>query len=53
MVRSVIQTSEMVLFGDALKAGTLEVDILFAASVCITPVVNLEPYVRSHLDLGM
>ena len=49
----VIQASGMVLFEDALKAGTLVVDILFATNVCTTSAVNLEPHVRSHPDLGV
>ena len=53
MAGSVIQASGMVLFEDALKAGTIVVDIWSAASVRTTPVVNLEPHVRSHSDLGV
>ena len=40
---SVIQASGMVLFEDALEAGTLGVDILSAPSVRTTPVVKLAP----------
>ena len=43
----------MVLFEDGLEAGTLGVDIMSAPSVRTTPVVNLEPHVRSHSDLGV
>ena len=43
----------MVLFEDGLEAGALGVDIMSAPSVCTTPVVNLEPHVRSHSDLGV
>ena len=50
---SVIQASGMVLFEDGLEAGALGVDIMSAPSVCTTPVVNLEPHVRSHPDLGV
>ena len=50
---SVIQASGMVLFEDGLEAGALGVDIMSAPSVCTTPVVNLEPHVRSHSDLGV
>ena len=50
---SVIQASGIVLFEDALKAGILVVDLMSAASVCTTSVVNLEPHVRSHPDLGV
>ena len=49
---SVIQASEMALFEDALKAGTLVMDILSIGSVCTNPVVNLEPHVRRHPHLG-
>ena len=48
MAGSVIQASGMVLFEDALKAGTLVVDTVSAASFCATPVVNLEPHVTSQ-----
>ena len=40
---SVIQASGMVLFEDALEAGTLGVDIWSAPSVRTTPVVKLAP----------
>ena len=50
---SVIQASGMVLYEDALKAGTLMVDILSTVCVCIAPVFNLEPHVRSHSKLGV
>ena len=50
---SVIQASGMVLFEDGLEAGALGVDIMSAPSVRTTPVVNLEPHVRSHSDLGV
>ena len=43
----------MVLFEDGLEAGALGVDIMSAPSVRTTPVVNLEPHVRSHSDLGV
>ena len=49
---SVIQASGMVLFEDALKAGTLVVDLRSAASVRTTPLVNLAPHARSHPDPG-
>ena len=53
MAGSVIQASGMVLFEDALKARTLAVDILSATSVCATPVLSLEPHLRSHPELGV
>ena len=53
MAGSVIQASGMVLFEEALMAGTLVMDILSAASICTILVVNLEPHVRSHPDLGV
>ena len=53
MAGSVIQASGMVLFEDALKAETLVVDILSAPSICTTPVVNLEPHMRGHTNLGV
>ena len=53
MAGSVIQASEMVLFEDALEAGTLGVDIWSTPSVRTTPVVTLAPHVRSHPDLGL
>ena len=53
MAGSVIQASGMVLFEDALEAGTLGVDIWSAPSVRTTPVVTLAPHVRSHPDLGL
>ena len=40
---SVNQASVMVLFEDALEAGTLGVDIWSAPSIRTTPVVNLAP----------
>ena len=40
---AVIQASGMVLFEDALEAGTLGVDIWSAPSVRTTPVVKLAP----------
>ena len=43
MAGSVIQASGMVLFEDALKAGTLVEDIWSDASIRTTPVVNLAP----------
>ena len=49
---SVIQASGMVLFEDALKAGTLVEDLWSNASVRTTPVVDLAPQVGSHPDLG-
>ena len=42
----------MVLFEDALKAGTLVEDLWSNASVRTTPVVDLAPQVGSHPDLG-
>ena len=54
MARFVIyKASGMVLFEDGLEAGALGVDIMSAPSVRTTPVVNLEPHVRSHPDLGV
>ena len=53
MAGSVIQASGMVLFEDALKAGTIVVDILSATSVCTSPVVNLESHLRCHPDPGV
>ena len=53
MAGAVIQASGMVLFEDGLEAGALGVDIMSAPSVRTTPVVNLEPHVRSHPDLGV
>ena len=50
---SVIQVSGMVLFEDTLKAGTLMVGIMPAASVWNTTVINLRPHGRSHFDLGV
>jgi len=49
---SVIQASGMVLFEDALKAGTLVEDLWSNASVRTTPVVDLASQVGSHPDLG-
>ena len=43
MAGSVIQASGIVLFEDALEAGTLVADIWLAASVRTTPVVDLAP----------
>ena len=45
---SVIQASGMVLFEDALKAGTIVTNIRTAASICTTPLVNLAPHSRSR-----
>ena len=53
MAGSVIQASGMVLFEDALKAGTLVEDLWSNASIRTTPVVNLAPHVRSHPNLGV
>ena len=50
---SVIQASGMVLFEDALKAGTLVEDLWSNANVRTTPVVDLAPQVGSHPDLGV
>ena len=52
MAGSVIEASEMVLFEDALKAGTLVEDLWSNASVRTTPVIDLAAQVGSHPGLG-
>ena len=47
-----IYKSTYELFEDALKDGTLVVDLRSASCVRTTPLVNLAPHARSHPDPG-